>query len=67
MPLVSGRYIRPLLRIYKHELISYLNDKSFTWRDDSSNLLKDYTRNKVRLDIVPSLADIAGGKEALFR
>lgn len=67
MPLISGRYIRPLLRIHKHELISYLNEKSLTWRDDSSNLSKDYTRNKVRLDVVPLLVDIAGGKEALFR
>jgi tRNA(Ile)-lysidine synthase TilS/MesJ len=35
--------------------------------EDASNLSKDYTRNKIRLDVIPTLSNIAGGHKALHR
>jgi tRNA(Ile)-lysidine synthase TilS/MesJ len=63
----SGNYIRPLLRVHKQELVTYLKSKGLHWMDDASNSSRDYTRNKIRLDAVPALSTIAGGNEALNR
>ncbi len=67
MPLVAGSFIRPLLTASKKQLIDYLVSRDLEWREDSSNQQKQYLRNKVRLDVMPLLADIAGGENALFR
>lgn len=64
---ITGNYIRPLLQIHKHELVDYLQSRGLLWMEDESNQTKDYTRNKIRLDVIPILADIAGGQTALHR
>jgi tRNA(Ile)-lysidine synthase len=64
---MSENYIRPLLQIHKHELVDYLQSQNLTWMEDASNLSKDYTRNKIRLDVIPTLSEIAGGNKALHR
>mgnify|MGYP001163279209 CR=1 FL=1 len=47
--------IRPLLRIYKSEIIDYCKSHGLSYCVDSSNLSRKYFRNKVRLDLVPLL------------
>jgi tRNA(Ile)-lysidine synthase len=47
--------IRPLLRIYKSELNRYCLDHGMAYCMDSSNELRKYFRNQVRLDIMPML------------
>jgi len=47
---------RPLLCITRDEVISYCEDNHLDYRTDSSNLLLDYSRNKVRHEIIPQLA-----------
>lgn len=47
--------IRPLINIRKSELIRYANFRKLNWREDESNKLLNYTRNKIRLDLLPKL------------
>ncbi len=47
--------IRPLIDFKKSQLIEYANIRNIKWREDNSNSLLEYTRNKVRLDLIPKL------------
>ncbi|MCC2684425.1 MAG: tilS [Paenibacillaceae bacterium] len=47
--------IRPLLRIYKSEILDYCREQGIEYRVDSSNLSRKYTRNRIRLDLLPEL------------
>lgn len=40
--------IRPLHNIYKSDIIAYLQKNNIAWREDSSNQLDIYERNRVR-------------------
>lgn len=44
-----------------------MHERGLEWREDASNLERVYTRNTVRLDLVPMLQAVAGGEEALYR
>lgn len=48
--------IRPLLCLTRDEVISYCEDNHLEYRTDSSNLSLDYSRNRVRHEIIPQLA-----------
>lgn len=50
------KVIRPLLTISKDIILQYLRDKDIPYLIDSSNVDRRYTRNKVRLDLLPRLA-----------
>ncbi|MFD0698923.1 tRNA lysidine(34) synthetase TilS [Paenibacillus sp. GCM10027628] len=47
--------IRPFLRIYKSELVQYCARHAIAYCQDSSNELRKYFRNQVRLDVLPML------------
>ncbi len=47
--------IRPVLDIWRSEIMTYLNERDLDYRIDSSNLGSDYTRNRVRNELVPIL------------
>jgi tRNA(Ile)-lysidine synthase len=47
--------IRPLLRIKKEALIDYCEENNLSYCQDSSNKLRKYFRNEIRLDIMPYL------------
>ncbi|GIP41337.1 tRNA(Ile)-lysidine synthase [Paenibacillus sp. J31TS4] len=49
--------IRPLLRITKRDLVSYCEHHGFDYVTDSSNAERKYTRNRVRLDVMPLLRE----------
>lgn len=55
MDYMRGRIIRPLLDISRHEIESYCEDNSLGYRIDSSNLERDYTRNRIRLELIPEI------------
>ncbi|GCL74543.1 tRNA lysidine(34) synthetase TilS [Paenibacillus sp. JMULE4] len=48
--------IRPLLRIYKSELLHYCSAQGLPYCTDSSNLQTKYFRNQIRLDVLPFLS-----------
>ncbi|NBI30825.1 tRNA lysidine(34) synthetase TilS [Chengkuizengella marina] len=47
--------IRPLLHIYKSEILSYCHYNQLNYTLDSSNQQRKYFRNEVRLDVIPYL------------
>lgn len=44
---------RPLLKCSKQEIENYLRTNELTWRTDSSNLIADVKRNRIRLEVMP--------------
>lgn len=52
--------IRPLLRIYKTDLIRVCHNSGLAYVTDSSNLSNKYARNAVRLDVLPFLGQYNG-------
>ncbi len=54
-PLIDGRVVRPLLKIERQEIEHYLQEKEFEYRTDESNLDPSFTRNKIRIDLIPYL------------
>ena len=55
------KIIRPLLECSREEIEEYLSEKGFSFMTDSTNLSDDYTRNKVRHNIIPAFIDINAG------
>ena len=54
----NGYIIRPLLCVGRKDIIDYLKWRGEDYVTDSTNLTSDYTRNKIRLEIIPKLAEI---------
>lgn len=52
---VAGDIIRPLLSCSRKEIEDYLSFQEINWCIDSTNLTKEYTRNKIRLELIPFL------------
>lgn len=55
IPPVSGKLIRPLLEVKRKEIEKFLRENKLLFRLDSSNLRKDYLRNRIRLELLPYL------------
>lgn len=51
----NGKIIRPLLGTERKEIITYLKEKKLKFRTDKTNLMPIFTRNKVRLGLIPYL------------
>ncbi len=50
--------IRPILCLSRKEIEDYLKKNEIEYRNDSTNDSTDYTRNKIRLEIMPILENI---------
>lgn len=48
-------FVRPLLDIPKHPIITFLKAKKIKYRIDPSNKKTDFFRNKIRLKLLPTL------------
>lgn len=51
------RLIRPLLAVPKAEILSYLAERGIAHAEDSSNQDRRFLRNRVRLELLPWLAE----------
>jgi tRNA(Ile)-lysidine synthase len=55
MPERRGRFLRPLLKMTRADVIEYLKAKNIRWREDSTNTDEKYLRNRIRLRLIPLL------------
>ncbi len=58
IPPVRGNIIRPLLTVTRTEIEEFLSENGIAYVTDSTNLSDDYTRNRIRHNILPQLAEI---------
>ena len=54
----NGAIVRPLLCINREEIIRYLQNIGQDYVTDSTNLEDEYTRNKIRLNLLPLMQEI---------
>lgn len=60
--------VRPLLCVSRQGILDYLDARKLSYVDDSTNNEDLYTRNKIRLNIIPLLETInPSAKEAIIR
>ena len=52
----KNRFIRPLLKYSKKELIAYAQKEQLEWREDASNKNLKYARNKLRNKFLPEIS-----------
>ncbi len=55
---VNGKVVRPLLSFSREEIIQYAQKNKLKWREDSSNTDDYYSRNKLRLKVLPVLKEL---------
>lgn len=55
-----GVVIRPLLNVYRKEIEQYCKEAGLLPRTDSSNLERDFARNRIRLDLFPYINENFG-------
>ena len=58
IPEQNDKIIRPLLPFSRDEILTYAEENTIQWREDSSNASNKYLRNKIRHDLVPMLKEI---------
>lgn len=54
---VTGRWIRPLLTLTREETERYLKERGVSWCDDATNSGDEYTRNRIRHNVLPMLEE----------
>ncbi len=53
----SVTLVRPMLPMWRREIVAYLNELGQEWRLDSSNQDPHYTRNRLRLELLPLIRE----------
>ncbi|MFW6122799.1 MAG: tRNA lysidine(34) synthetase TilS, partial [Thermodesulfobacteriota bacterium] len=54
-PRTPGGLVRPLLGVGKDVVLAWLREEGLAFREDLSNLSRQYLRNRVRLELLPRL------------
>ncbi|WP_291528329.1 tRNA lysidine(34) synthetase TilS [Bacteroides sp. UBA939] len=54
----NGYIVRPLLCLDRKDIMEYLQETGQTYVTDSTNLHDEYTRNKIRLNLLPLMQEI---------
>ena len=55
---LRGRIVRPLLQVSRKQIMEYIAEYELDYRIDATNLETIYTRNKIRHNVIPQLAEI---------
>lgn len=58
IPPVRGRIIRPLIECERTDTEDYCKKCGIIYVNDSTNFSHEYSRNKIRLDVIPKLREI---------
>lgn len=53
----NGKRIRPLLDVSKKEILEFCAEEGLEYCTDDTNFETDYTRNKVRLELIPKMME----------
>ncbi len=61
---VRGEIIRPLLFTGRERIEQILTEAGLSWRTDRTNLQQEYTRNRIRLSILPQMERELNGRTA---
>jgi tRNA(Ile)-lysidine synthase len=56
-PEVDGQIIRPLLDVERKDIAAYVQSKGLAFREDETNLDRNFVRNRIRLDLIPFLQE----------
>ncbi|MBQ9119925.1 MAG: tRNA lysidine(34) synthetase TilS [Lachnospiraceae bacterium] len=64
IPACRENIIRPLLGVSRAEIEEFLLERQLTWRTDATNLTADYTRNRIRHQILPTATEGVNAKAA---
>jgi tRNA(Ile)-lysidine synthase len=54
----NGNIVRPLLCCDREAVLEYIENRGLTYVTDRTNLLNEYRRNKIRLEVLPLLESI---------
>ncbi|MBN1410603.1 MAG: tRNA lysidine(34) synthetase TilS, partial [Spirochaetales bacterium] len=63
MPLMRGRYLRPLIDFSKNQILDFLKSRGLEYKTDASNKREIYLRNRIRMRLMPLLIKIFPGYE----
>lgn len=66
IPPVRGKIIRPLIEISSDDIRKYCLNHSIAFRTDETNLSNDYSRNKIRNEILPLFSALNNDYENKF-
>ena len=58
IPSKTDKLYRPLLKFSREQLADYAKSNNLNWREDKSNMDTKYLRNKIRLEIIPTLKEL---------
>ncbi len=61
---IRNNIIRPLLFCSRKEIEQYCQQHELSYQQDSTNFETAYTRNKIRLQVIPLLEQVHGGSAA---
>jgi tRNA(Ile)-lysidine synthase len=59
--------VRPLLAFSREDIFRFAKENKIAWREDSSNIGKDYLRNQIRHDVIPPFKNISDAWLSTFR
>jgi tRNA(Ile)-lysidine synthase TilS/MesJ len=59
---VALHMFRPLLGIWRSEIVEYIRVQKLRYREDASNASHDYTRNRIRNALLPEIEALFGGR-----
>ena len=57
IPMMRGCIVRPLLGVGRADIEAYLGRQGMSYRNDATNFETEYTRNRIRLDILPYVTE----------
>lgn len=66
IPPKRGNIIRPLIELTRDDIEAFCEENSLAYVTDSTNLSDDYTRNKIRHNIIPVIKEINPEAERLM-
>jgi len=55
IPPKRGFYIRPLIDLFREDILAYLHSRQLNFRTDHTNLFPSFSRNRIRLELIPYL------------